>query len=46
MSIVTFIIFFSLADICTAFAKDVTVSQDNWSDGSELQDFSEPAEWV
>lgn len=36
----------SIADICMAFPKDFTVSQDNWSDCSELWDFSEPGEWV
>lgn len=46
MSTVTFIIFFSLADFCTAFPKDFPISRDNWSDCSELWDFTEPEEWV
>lgn len=46
MSTVTFIIYFSSADFCTAFPKDFPVSQDNWSDCSKLRDFAEPEEWV
>lgn len=38
MSIVTFIIFVSLADFFTIFPRDFTVSQGKWSEFSELPD--------